>query len=478
MTELKSGEVIEANPYVIQIDKFVKSLEKLSNVFLRLERKHDLFTKNEMEEMYEKVSDRVCQHCDNKETCLGEDAFHTYQMVHEIFCTIEDYGVELNTELKRKIQRRCVQAPRFVRTALEVFKGAKQNMMWNNKMAQSREGCVVQLDAFARMIQHAARELDASIFEDVRLEKKIRTKFSRLGVRLLSSVFFVTEEGKYEIHVTVKAGRGQCVATKEIVQMVSECVGRRMVLERDERPILGSEYCTVTCMEGPHFYTLQGVAKIGKGCHKISGDSFSMMELPGGQQGITLSDGMGAGEPAFQESAMVVEMLEELLNAGFPKETAIQMLNTALVMGREEVRFSTIDMSVFDLYSGRCEFIKAGASTTFVRHGDKVESIRSTSLPIGVIPKLEVEHVRRRLSDGDFVVMVTDGVLDALPVGEQESVMAEIVGRTKMNNPRETAHRILEQVLECSGEVPLDDMTVAVIGIWSLENMLPQSHKI
>ena len=85
-----------------------------------------------------------------------------------------------------------------------------------------------------------------------------------------------------------------------------------------------------------------------------------MMEMPGGRKGIILSDGMGAGEAAFKESAMVVEMLEELLAAGFPKETAIQMLNTALVMGREEVRFSTIDMSVFDLYSGKCEFVKAG----------------------------------------------------------------------------------------------------------------------
>ena len=49
---------------------------------------------------------------------------------------------------------------------------------------------------------------------------------------------------------------------------------------------------------------------------------------------MILSDGMGSGERAFRESAMVVEMLEELLTAGFPKETAIQMMNTALVMGR------------------------------------------------------------------------------------------------------------------------------------------------
>lgn len=469
MEELKRGQAIEANPYVIQIDKFVNSLEKLSKVFLQLEGKYNLFAQNEMEEMYEKVSQKVCKNCSNKDVCLGEDAFHTYQMVHEVFCTIEEYGAELNSEVKRKIQKRCVQAPRFVRVVLEVFKDARQNMLWNNKMAQNREGCVVQLDAFAQMIQHATRELDASIFEDEHLEKKIRTRFAKVGVRLLSTVFFVTEEGKYEIHVTVKASKGQCVATKEIVRMVSECAGRRMVPEKDERPILGAEYCTITCMEGPHFHTLQGVAKIGKGCHKISGDSFSMLDMPGGRQGIILSDGMGAGEPAFKESMMVVEMLEELLDAGFPKETAIQMLNTALVMGREDVRFSTIDMSVFDLYNGKCEFVKAGASTTFVKYQDKVECIKSTSLPIGVMPKLEVDSVTRKLNDEDFVVMVTDGVLDALPVGEQEVIMKMIIEGTNMTNPKEIAHHILEQVLEFSGEIPLDDMTVMVVGMWSLE---------
>lgn len=469
MVELKNGQVLEANPYVIQIDRFVNSLEKLSKVFLQLERKHDLFTKKEMEAMYDKVKERVCSHCINKDVCLGEDAFLTYQMVHEIFYTVEDYGVELNVEMKRKIQKRCVQAPRFVRVVLEVFKNAKQDMLWNNRMVQSREGCVVQLDAFAQMIQHATKELDASIFEDEHLEKKIRARFLKLGVRLLSSVFFVTKEGKYEIHVTAKASKGQCIATKEIAQMISECIGRKMVLEKDERPILGEEYCTIVCMEGPRFHTLQGVAKIGKGCHKISGDSFSMMEMPGGRQGITLSDGMGAGESAFKESAMVVEMLEELLGAGFPKETAIQMLNTALVMGREEVRFSTIDMSVFDLYNGTCEFVKAGASTTFIKYHDKVESIKSTSLPIGVMPKLEVDSVEKTLSDGSFVVMVTDGVMDALPVGEQEVIMKMIIQGTNLSNPKEMAHHILEQVLECSGELPLDDMTVMVVGMWSLE---------
>ena len=390
---------LEMNPYVIQIDKFVNSLGKLSRFFLSLEDRKPLFFETEDWEATEDMKER----------------------------------------------------------------------MWEQKMSLNREGCAVQLDAFAQMIQHSTHELDASIFEDERLEKKLKTRLGKMGVKLLSTVFFVSENGRYEIHVTVKALKGQSVETKELAKVVSKCVGRPMVTESKERVAVGSEYCTIVCIEGPEFHTLQGVAKIGKGCECISGDNFSMLELPGGKQGIILSDGMGAGETAHRESAMVVEILEELLEAGFPKETAFQMLNTALVLGREEVRFSTIDASIFDLYSGKCEIIKAGASTTFIKRGNQIEGIRSTSLPLGVVAKLELDQVTLDLADGDMLIMVTDGVMDALPVGEQDLLMKMIIEGIHSQNPKEVAHHVLEQVLACSGEVPLDDMTVLAVSIWSLE---------
>lgn len=390
---------LEMNPYVIQIDKFVNSLGKLSRFFLSLEDRKPLFFETEDWEATEDMKER----------------------------------------------------------------------MWEQKMSLNREGCAVQLDAFAQMIQHSTHELDASIFEDERLEKKLKTRFGKMGVKLLSTVFFVSENGRFEIHVTVKALKGQSVETKELAKAVSKCVGRQMVTESKERVAVGSEYCTIVCIEGPEFHTLQGVAKIGKGCECISGDNFSMLELPGGKQGIILSDGMGAGETAHRESAMVVEILEDLLEAGFPKETAFQMLNTALVLGREEVRFSTIDASIFDLYSGKCEIVKAGASTTFIKRGNQIEGIRSTSLPLGVVAKLELDQVTLDLADSDMLIMVTDGVMDALPVGEQDLLMKMIIEGIHSQNPKEVAHHVLEQVLACSGEVPLDDMTVLVVSIWSLE---------
>ena len=87
---------------------------------------------------------------------------------------------------------------------------------------------------------------------------------------------------------------------------------------------------------------------------------------------------------------------------------------------------------------------------------------------LGVIQDLEIQSVHKHLQSGDFVIMITDGIMDALPVGEQEFLLDTIIRGTSLNNPKEMAHHILEQVLEWTGEEPMDDMTVLVVGIWRI----------
>lgn len=460
---------LEMNPYVIQIDKFVSSLNKLSKVFLNLEKKQGIFTEEEVKRMCHRVCESTCKDCPRASMCLGKEINKTHELAWEIFQAIESYGVELNIEVKRKVQTYCTQAANFITNSIELYKEEKQKLIWSQRMAQNREGSIAQLDSFAQMIQHATHELNASIFADDFLEKKIKNQFSKMGVKILTTVFFVTEEGRYEIHLTMKSTRGRSVPTKQLAKVLSECCGRNMVLREDERFTLGSEYTTIICIEGQRYYTLSGVARIGKGCRKISGDCFSMIELSGKKQGVILSDGMGAGESARKESTMVVELLEELLDAGFLKHTALQMLNTALVTGREEVKFSTVDMCVFDLYNGKCTFTKAGAALSFIKSSEGVTSIKSTSLPIGVISDLHIDETESQLKDGDYIIMITDGVMDALPVGEQEVLLKMMIEGNTKTNPKEMAEHLLGQVLECSGEIPMDDMTILVVGLCSLE---------
>ena len=329
---------LEMNPYVIQIDKFVNSLGKLSKMFLGLEQRKEIFTEEEVILMCDRICDMTCKGCGRKQVCLTKDLRKTHELAWEVFRAIEGYGTELNIEVKRKVKNGCIDAQRFIKNAIEVYKEEKQKLLWSQRMAENREGCAVQLDSFAQMIRHATHELNASIFADEHLEKKIKNQCAKLGVKILTTVFFVTEEGRYEIHLTAKVINGQSVPTRLLAKVLSECSGRKMLLAGVDYPALGPKYENIVCIEGPKFHTISGVAKIGKQCKTISGDNFSMLELPGKKQGVILSDGMGAGEKACRESTMVVELLEELLEAGFPKDTALQMLNTALVIGREDIR--------------------------------------------------------------------------------------------------------------------------------------------
>ena len=70
------------------------------------------------------------------------------------------------------------------------------------------------------------------------------------------------------------------------------------------------------------------------------------------------------------------------------------------------------------------------------------------------------------MQDGDFLVMVTDGVLEYLHVKKPESKLAEIISDIHTDNAGALAKAIMERVLLFTGGHVMDDMTVLVTGIW------------
>ncbi len=102
-------------------------------------------------------------------------------------------------------------------------------------------------------------------------------------------------------------------------------------------------------------HNVRGVARIGKGCSNISGDSFTMMDLPG-VKGVALSDGMGCGQAACRESTLVIELLEELWKRDFRKDcNPDDQYNTGLRKRRKSITLrSTLQCLI--CIQGECEF--------------------------------------------------------------------------------------------------------------------------
>ena len=74
----------------------------------------------------------------------------------------------------------------------------------------------------------------------------------------------------------------------------------------------------------------------------------------------------------------------------------------------------------------------------------------------------------RKLWDGDRLIMVTDGVLDALPGDDKEQVMGQFLDSLEEMPPQDMAEHVLDFALSF---VPgaRDDMTVLTAGIWKKE---------
>ena len=125
-----------------------------------------------------------------------------------------------------------------------------------------------------------------------------------------------------------------------------------------------------------------------------------------------------------------------------------------------------MDMALIDQYSGTCQFLKLGAACTYIKRGNWVECIKSTSLPMGVFQEVDMETITKKLYDGDFVIMVSDGIVDALDEPDKEEAMGRIIMDIKTSNSKQMAMEILTRALARSKGVPEDDMTVICTGIW------------
>ena len=76
------------------------------------------------------------------------------------------------------------------------------------------------------------------------------------------------------------------------------------------------------------------------------------------------------------------------------------------------------------------------------------------------------EKTTKKLYDGDYLVMVTDGVLDAFGEEPGEEILKEWILQAQEQMPKELGRYLLEKTLQYADYRAKDDMTVLVAGIW------------
>lgn len=440
-------------------------LVRLSKCFDELPDKKEVLSRQDVEEMFSQLSATFCARCDKCQECWQHHYFDTYKNTYDVFHALEKEGGCLDVGGELALSKQCINYKSLTEEMKRIFHNAKMNMLWYNRMIESRTAVAVQLGEMAKMLGDVAEEIyRPRVLEDGRSEQ-IRKKLRNRHV-IVEELSIVQKKTKEEVYITMHTDWKRCVAVREIGVMISEICGKSFVPQQDSRMLVGHENIQVVFVEDTRYKVLHGVSRVAKTGERISGDNFSVLYSEDGHMTASISDGMGNGIRANKESEMVIELLERFLEAGFCKETALSMMNATLVMNDQNGSYSTVDVASVDLHDGNCEFVKLGAADTFIKHADRIETIQMQTLPIGLFQQQKMVKTARRLEDGDYVVMLSDGVLSHIPEEEQEKVMEQILSDMPSCTPKDMANTIMERMLrECSC-APQDDMTVLVFGIW------------
>lgn len=332
---------------------------------------------------------------------------------------------------------------------------------------QSRTAISRQLLAIASNIEKCTQESVYLCKEDQQILRLLEYELKENGIQGREFVIFEDAEHRHQLEFVASTLTGQNVSLRNVGELISQVVGYSMLPREDMKVFLNRDERKVIFIEAGRYQVLSAHRKRSGDGERICGDNEFFISLYEGKKKVLgISDGMGRGPGAAKESELILEVTEELLEAGFLPEQAIPMLNSACALRKEEQGCSTLDLCMIDTFTGMGSWYKMGAAASFLRRGNGVEILYGNTLPIGAVEQSLVWKQERQLESGDTVVFMTDGALEVLPTEHPEEMMKELILRLEEDIPAKMAEQLLEILTGISGQAVRDDMLISVVKIW------------
>ena len=188
-----------------------------------------------------------------------------------------------------------------------------------------------------------------------------------------------------------------------------------------------------------------------------NGDAVLTRSLPGGWELLAISDGMGHGAGAQEESKKTLELLSLCLEAGYSRAQAMTAVNGAMLSATGGEKFATVDLCLMNLWTGETAMNKLGACASFILQGQKLTTVEGAALPLGIIEHAQPMEHTFTLGEGDVLLLVSDGVMDAFP---EDRGIPRILQQQRDQTPQRLADLLLREAIMQQNGLPADDMTV------------------
>ncbi len=409
------------------------------------------------------VAERSCASCHRQKACWDDKFFHTFKMMSEMMTAVEEENIPSGKEMPRTWSSHCVKSSQVLLDMRREYDLFQNNRHWKKQIHDSRQLVADQLKGVSQVMEDLAKEIKREGQTLHLQEEQIREAVEGLGLSIQGVDIISLEEGNVEIEVYHTFERGYDECRKIIAPLLSDILGEHIAVKAEHDSDKNGEPALVTFGSAKQYEVETGIAGAAKGGELLSGDSFSLVDIGNGKFAVAISDGMGNGERARQESSAALSILQQLLQSGIDEQLAVKSVNSVLLLRSSDEVFATVDLAIVDLYTAQTTFMKIGSTPSFIKRGKEVIPVTAHNLPIGILQDIDVDFVSMQLLPGDTLIMMSDGIYDAPGhTVNKELWMKRVIGEMATDDPQEMADTLLERVIRYHNGEIVDDMTVVV----------------
>ena len=351
------------------------------------------------------VCGKICSLCRSVAFCGEGENYRVENYFRPAEKILEKKGFITERELHKSLEC-CPHKSSLTEAFNTAFRKFQSERRFGDAAECMREITMEQLGSIENMLEFLSLGADLFPFCDEELSEYIKEIISSSGAKNSYAALFSDRAGRVYIECFYEGMLN--IKPDELTEKLSLASDRE--LAPPESVSLGG--ITRLCFHEPETFNAEiGSAKVS-GREETSGDFGTVFRDGFGNLSVILSDGMGSGARAAVESCMTVSMIARMMRAGLGSEAAVRLINLLLLTKSSEECFSTVDLFTVNMFTGKAELIKLGAAQTFIKTNGTVKTVESWSTPVGIVSSVEINRRSVQLSDGDEIVMLTDGVCE------------------------------------------------------------------
>lgn len=411
----------------------------------------------EEQEVSVRAKEEVCMGCGRYAFCWEKHGSDTLKAFQRAEMQLQSNQTLCAGNMPPTLTGRCIRLTSLTESLNRCAVRAAERTAAQMKINEIRTVTADQMEGLCDILREFSDTLAKENTFDEAAARRVREALHNEFACTPNSVLCTyTDAGKLRLELELPAGVN--LAQKPLVDSLEIVLGRHLELPeiRETENGVRAIFC-----ERMTYSVEAAAAKITADSERLCGDSYESFYDGYGGYVVILSDGMGQGTRAALDSTMAASLTARLVRAGVGFQSALKMVNAALLLKSGDESLATLDVLHIDLYTGKATFYKAGAAKSLIRRQNRCLEIKRASLPAGILREVRFAETEGQLLEGDVVVLASDGAFDYAEKAFKKALAAV----KKEESCSAFAKRLANTAKKQNSSPRCDDITVIALKI-------------